>query len=66
MTNREKRLTETAHLCAGLAALFGIVGYVVEIRAVSCIAVGFAVAWIVARVRIGFIRVSEMTKENGK
>jgi phage shock protein PspC (stress-responsive transcriptional regulator) len=63
MTKNEKRLTETAHLCAGLAALFGIVGYVVEIRAVSAVAVGFAVAWIVARIRIGFIRVSEMSKE---
>lgn len=66
MTNREKRLTETAHLCAGLAALFGIVGYVVEIRAVSAVAVGFAVAWLVARFRIGMIRLNEITKENEK
>jgi hypothetical protein len=61
MTDKE-RLERAARTCAGLAALFGIVGYVVEVRALSFLALCFAAGWITARIITGINAVKEMEK----
>jgi hypothetical protein len=61
MTEKE-RLDRTAHIAAGLTTICGIVGLVTGVRAVSVVAVGFAVAWIAARILHGFATLREIER----